>query len=118
MVSQLFRALGGTMTVFTASANQLAMMEAQLDAIGREVRKLQNEVADDRRTLATLEARQTPENAAELDASEDVRQRVGPSLVALAHQRFPEPYFVNDTTVERLDYHPRPLDAALHETVE
>ena len=56
--------------------------------------------------------------AAELDESEDVRQRVGPSLVALAHQRFPEPYFINDTTVERLDYHPRPLEDALRETVE
>jgi len=57
-------------------------------------------------------------SAADLDASEDVRKRVGPSLIALAHQKFPEPYFVNQTTVERLDYHPRPLDDALRETVE
>ena len=56
--------------------------------------------------------------AAELDASEDVRQRVGPSLTALAHQHFPQPYFINETTVERLDYHPRPLDESLRETVE
>ena len=56
--------------------------------------------------------------AAELDESEDVRRRVGPSLTALAHQRFPQPYFVNETTVERLDYHPRPLDDSLRETVE
>jgi dihydroflavonol-4-reductase len=57
-------------------------------------------------------------SAADLDASEDVRQRVGPSLTALAHQRFPQPYFINETTIERLDYHPRPLDESLRETVE
>ncbi|TML11131.1 MAG: NAD-dependent epimerase/dehydratase family protein [Actinobacteria bacterium] len=56
--------------------------------------------------------------AADLDASEEVRRRVGPSLIALAHQRFPEPYFINQTTVERLDYHPRPLDDSLRETVQ
>ena len=56
--------------------------------------------------------------AAELDASEDVRKRVGPSLVALAHQDFPEPFFVNDTTVERLDYHPASIDEGLQATVD
>ena len=57
-------------------------------------------------------------SAADLDASEDVRLRVGPSLTALAHQKFPEPYFVNQTTVERLDYQPRLLAESLRKTVE
>jgi nucleoside-diphosphate-sugar epimerase len=56
--------------------------------------------------------------ATDLDASEEVRNRVGPSLVALAHQRFPEPYFVNELTVERLDYHPQSIDDGLRATVE
>ena len=37
---------------------------------------------------------------------------------ALARQRFPEPYFVNDLTVERLDYRPVPLDDALRVTLD
>jgi dihydroflavonol-4-reductase len=57
-------------------------------------------------------------SAEDLDASEDVRTRVGPSLVALAHQKFPEPFFVNDTTVERLDYRPTPIDDSLRETID
>jgi nucleoside-diphosphate-sugar epimerase len=68
--------------------------------------------------IAGVKYRVNEITAADLDASEDVRQRVGPSLTALAHQRFPEPFFVNTTTVERLDYHPRPLDESLRETVE
>jgi dihydroflavonol-4-reductase len=56
--------------------------------------------------------------AAELDANEDVRNRVGPSLVALAHQKFPEPFFVNDLTVERLDYHPQSIDDGLRATID
>ena len=57
-------------------------------------------------------------SAVDLDASEDVRARVGPSLVALAHQKFPEPFFVNDTTVERLGYNPTPIDDSLRETID
>jgi dihydroflavonol-4-reductase len=68
--------------------------------------------------IAGVEHRVNEITAADLDASEEVRQRVGPSLIALAHQQFPKPYFVNDTTVERLDYQPRPLDDSLRETVE
>jgi nucleoside-diphosphate-sugar epimerase len=57
-------------------------------------------------------------SAAELDANEDVRKRVGPSLEALAHQKFPEPFFVNDLTVERLDYHPQSIDDGLQATID
>lgn len=35
---------------------------------------------------------------AELDADPDLRVRVGPSIDALARQRFPEPYFDNTHT--------------------
>lgn len=56
--------------------------------------------------------------ADELDANEDVRKRVGPSLEALAHQEFPEPFFVNDLTVERLDYHPQSIDDGLRATLD
>jgi dihydroflavonol-4-reductase len=52
-----------------------------------------------------------------LDASPELREQVGPSMVALAHQKFPEPYFDNRLTVERLGFAPKRLDAALAETV-
>ena len=56
--------------------------------------------------------------AAMLDASAELRTQVGPSMVALAHQKFPEPYFENTLTRTRLGYAPKRLDAALAETVE
>lgn len=55
--------------------------------------------------------------AAMLDASPALQKQVGPSMVALAHQKFPEPYFDNRLTRERLGYAPKGLDAALAETV-
>jgi len=36
---------------------------------------------------------------------------------ALAHQKFPEPFFVNDLTVERLGYDPVAMDPALEQTI-
>lgn len=56
--------------------------------------------------------------AAMLDASPELRAQVGPSMVALAHQKFPVPYFDNRRTRERLGYAPKGLDAALAETVD
>ncbi len=56
-------------------------------------------------------------DAAMLDASAELRAQVGPSMVALAHQKFPEPYFDNSMTRERLGYTPKSLDAALSETI-
>ena len=56
--------------------------------------------------------------AAVLDASPELQKQVGPSMVALAHQKFPVPYFDNTRTRERLGYAPKGLDAALGETVE
>jgi dihydroflavonol-4-reductase len=52
-----------------------------------------------------------------LDASAELRTQVGPSMVALAHQKFPEPYFDNTLTRKRLGYAPKGLDEALRETV-
>lgn len=52
-----------------------------------------------------------------LDADAELRAQVGPSMVALAHQKFPEPYFENSLTRERLGYAPKGLDEALRETV-
>jgi nucleoside-diphosphate-sugar epimerase len=54
---------------------------------------------------------------AELDADPDLRARVGPSIDALARQRFPEPYFDNTRTRCLLGYEPTPLPAALQTTV-
>jgi nucleoside-diphosphate-sugar epimerase len=47
----------------------------------------------------------------------EVQERYGPSLIALAKRTFPEPFFVNDLTVERLDYHPVTLADGLGETL-
>ena len=55
--------------------------------------------------------------AADLDADPSWRAQIGPSLEALVRRRFPEPYFVNDLTVERLGYAPTPIDDALRTTV-
>lgn len=52
-----------------------------------------------------------------LDASPELRAQVGPSMVALAHQKFPVPFFDNRRTVERLGFAPKRLDDALVETV-
>jgi nucleoside-diphosphate-sugar epimerase len=52
-----------------------------------------------------------------LDASPELRALVGPSMVALAHQKFPEPYFDNERTRKQLGFSPKRLDDALAETV-
>jgi dihydroflavonol-4-reductase len=54
---------------------------------------------------------------AELDDPE-VAARLGPTLVALARQRFPEPFFDNRQTVQRLGYQPLALDDALGRTID
>jgi len=67
--------------------------------------------------LAGVAHRVVDLTAAMLDASPELQVQVGPSMVALAHQKFPEPYFENSLTVKRLGYAPKRLDAALAETV-
>lgn len=46
-----------------------------------------------------------------------VAERYGPSLVALAKRTFPDPWFVNDETRERLGYRPVALDDGLAQTI-
>lgn len=53
-----------------------------------------------------------------LDADPALRERIGPSLDALARQQFPEPYFDATRTHEVLGLESRPLDAGLAITVE
>ena len=56
--------------------------------------------------------------AAALDADAELRDRVGPSLDALARQSFPEPYFDNAHTRSLLGYKPKSLDEGLQITVD
>jgi dihydroflavonol-4-reductase len=55
---------------------------------------------------------------ADLDADPALRERIGPSLDALARQRFPEPFFDNAHTRELLGYEPKTLDEGLAITVK
>ena len=55
---------------------------------------------------------------ADLDADPELRERVGPSLDALARQRFPVPYFDNTRTRTLLGYEPKSLDEGLRITVD
>ena len=47
----------------------------------------------------------------------EVAARFGPSLIALADKKFPEPFFTNQLTVDRLGYAPIGLDEALRLSV-
>jgi dihydroflavonol-4-reductase len=47
----------------------------------------------------------------------ELRAESGPSLVALAGRRFPEPYYTDDLTRERLGHTPLRLDEALRRTL-
>ena len=55
---------------------------------------------------------------ADLDADPALRERVGPSLDALARQQFPEPFFDNAHTRSLLGYEPKTLDEGLAITVD
>jgi dihydroflavonol-4-reductase len=55
---------------------------------------------------------------ADLDADPELRERVGPSLDALARQQFPEPFFDNAHTRSLLGYEPKSLDEGLAITVD
>ncbi len=70
---------------------------------------------------AACEIAGSPNRVAEISVADladpEVAARYGPSLVALAHKQFPEPFFVNDQTVERLGYDPLALPDALAETI-
>ena len=68
--------------------------------------------------LAGVDHRVRDITAADFDADPAVRERFGPSMDALAHQRFPEPFFVNDLTVARLGYDPMATDPALELTID
>jgi len=54
----------------------------------------------------------------QIDADPDLRARIGPSLDALARQKFPEPFFDNAHTRELLGYRPKSLDEGLAVTVD
>ena len=56
--------------------------------------------------LAGVRHRVREIGAEDLDADPALKSQISPSLEALTRQRFPEPYFINDTTVARLDYQP------------
>jgi dihydroflavonol-4-reductase len=47
----------------------------------------------------------------------ELARRFGPSLIALARRRFPEPWFVADLTRDRLGYQPISLDDGLRRTI-
>jgi nucleoside-diphosphate-sugar epimerase len=53
---------------------------------------------------------------AELDTPQSL-ERFGPTLIALAKQPFPVPFFENRQTVERLGYDPISLDEGLARTI-
>ena len=55
---------------------------------------------------------------ADIDADDDLRARVGPSLDALARQHFPVPFFDNAHTRNLLGYQPKSLDEGLQITVD
>ena len=55
---------------------------------------------------------------ADLDADVALCDRVGPSVNALARQRFPEPFFDNSYTRSLLGYAPKSLDEGLQITVD
>jgi dihydroflavonol-4-reductase len=68
--------------------------------------------------LAGVSHRVREITAADLDADADLKAQISPSLEALTRQQFPEPYFINDTTVERLDYRPRSTEEGLPMTID
>jgi hypothetical protein len=68
--------------------------------------------------LAGVDHRIRDITAADLDADPELKAKLGPSMDALARQTFPEPYFVNTLTVERLGYDPTGMGAGLAETIE
>ncbi len=55
--------------------------------------------------------------AEDLDADPELQERIGPSLVALAHQSFPTPYFTNELTSARFGHRSKTLDEALALTI-
>jgi nucleoside-diphosphate-sugar epimerase len=57
-----------------------------------------------------------PVSREQLDDPE-MQKRFGPSLVALAKRDYPDPWFRNEQTVERLDYHPISLAEGLGRTI-
>jgi len=67
--------------------------------------------------LAGSDRRVRDVTAAELDADPALQRAIGPSLVALAHCRFPEPYFRDTLTRSRLGHVPLRLDEALRRTL-
>ena len=57
-------------------------------------------------------------SVADLDADDALRERVGPSVDALARQKFPVPFFDNAHTQALLGYRPRSLDEGLRITID
>jgi dihydroflavonol-4-reductase len=68
--------------------------------------------------IAGLANRVDEITAEQLDADPDLQERIGPSLVALARQSFPSPYFTADLTRTRLGHTSKTLDDALAITID
>ena len=68
--------------------------------------------------IAGLPQRVDEITRAQLEADPELQVAIGPSLVALVERDFPEPYFVNDVTKERLGHTSKSLDEALAETID
>ena len=67
--------------------------------------------------LAGLPQRVDEITRAQLAADPSLQDAIGPSLVALVERDFPEPYFTNELTRERLGHASKTLDEALVETI-
>ena len=68
--------------------------------------------------MAGVDHRVRDITAEDLDADDELRVRLGPSMDALARQVFPQPYFVNQLTVERLDYRPIGMEDGIRLTID
>ena len=67
--------------------------------------------------LAGLPERVDEITREQLDADSALQDAIGPRLVALVQRDFPEPYFTNELTQERLGHVSKSLDEALMETI-
>ncbi|MER5181562.1 NAD-dependent epimerase/dehydratase family protein [Streptomyces sp. NPDC002896] len=67
--------------------------------------------------LAGSDHRVVDLTAKELDADPQLQRANGPSLVALAHRRFPEPYYTDTLTRARLGHTPLRLEEGLRRTL-
>lgn len=67
--------------------------------------------------LAGVDRRVAEVTAAQLDADPELEREVGPSLAALTRRTFPDPYYDDTLTRQRLGLQPLRLDEALRRTL-